>query len=56
MKELETKISAKIENINVMNAQSKLKMQYKVLAVLLSVMVIFQLVKCFGGLIFYVNN
>lgn len=56
MKELETKISTIIKKLNTMNAQGKIQVQYKILAVLLSVMVIFQLGKCFGELIFYINN
>ncbi|WP_176330756.1 hypothetical protein [Flavobacterium sp. FPG59] len=56
MKELETKISTIIKKLNTMNAQGKIQVQYKILAVLLSVMVIFQLGKCFGELIFDINN
>lgn len=56
MKEIETKISTIIKKLNTMNAQGKIQVQYKILAVLLSVMVIFQLGKCFGELIFYINN
>ncbi|QZK91720.1 hypothetical protein K5V07_14890 [Flavobacterium sp. CHNK8] len=56
MKELETKICTIIERLNTMNAQGKIQVQHKILAVLLSVIVIFQLGKCFGELIFDINN
>jgi hypothetical protein len=56
MKEIETKISTIIKKLNTMNAQGNIHVQYKILAVLLCVMVIFQLGKCFGELIFYINN
>lgn len=56
MKELETKVSAAIEKLNAMNTQGEIRVQYKIYAVLLSVIAIYQLGKCFGEFIFYINN
>lgn len=56
MKELETKVSATIEKLNAMNTQGEVRVQYKIFAVLLTVFAIYQLGKCFGEFIFYINN
>lgn len=56
MKELETKVSAAIEKLNAMNTQREIRVQYKIYAVLLSVLAIYQSGKCFGEFIFYSNN
>lgn len=56
MNEIETKVSAVIEKRNAMNTQGEVRVQYKIFAVLLSVIAIYKLGKCFGGFIFYINN